>query len=231
MLAVRDSTYGGEAVSTWYGDDDYAAQADLSFVSGNRVALLVRYIDPDNFMGVELRDNGTVNLIKMVDGRQTTVASGSYSGSSPYTTYVRCSGSSYVVRVEGTQVISTTDADVAYGTVALWAERSGKFEAVKAGVDSASDGDLDDAAVLQAPAMERGLADFQLLADLGDALARRQLRVRFPELANHLLRRMPLPLHRKSFLVAPRPVRLSYRLDQEKGSRSAPKTVGTHFSV
>ncbi len=145
-LTVTGQTRGGEVVSTWCGDDDYAAQADLSFVSGNRVALLVRYIDPDNFMGVELRDNGTVNLIKMLDGRQTTVASGSYSGSSPYTTYVRCSGSSYVVRVEGTQAISTTDADIAHGTVGLWAERSGKFETVKAGVDSAPDGDLDDTA-------------------------------------------------------------------------------------
>ncbi|MBE7457336.1 MAG: RHS repeat-associated core domain-containing protein [Planctomycetia bacterium] len=145
-LTVTGQTRGGEVVSTWCGDDDYAAQTDLSFVAGNRVALLVRYIDPDNFMGVELRDNGTVNLIKMLDGRQTTVASGSYSGSSPYTTYVRCSGTSYVVRVEGTQAISTTDADIAHGTVGLWAERSGKFEAVKAGVDSAPDGDLDDAA-------------------------------------------------------------------------------------
>ncbi|MCK6465817.1 MAG: hypothetical protein L6Q93_13395, partial [Phycisphaerae bacterium] len=145
-LTVTGQTRGGEAVSTWYGDDDYAAQADLSFVSGNRVALLIRYVDPDNFMGVELRDNGTVNLIKMLDGKQSTVASGSYSGSSPYTTYVRCTGTSYVVRVEGSQVISTTDSDISHGAVGLWAERSGKFEAVKAGDDSGADGDLDDSA-------------------------------------------------------------------------------------
>ncbi len=96
-------------------------------VSGNRVALLFRYIDPDNFLGVELRDNGTVNLIQMLDGRQTTVASGSYSGSAPYTTYVRCSGASYVVRVEGSQVISATDSDIGHGTIGLWDELVTKF--------------------------------------------------------------------------------------------------------
>ncbi|MCG3129439.1 MAG: hypothetical protein FLDDKLPJ_00166 [Phycisphaerae bacterium] len=168
-MTVTGQTRGGEAVSTWYGDDgygeaDYAAQADLSFVAGNRVALLVRYIDADNFMGVELRDNGTVNLIKMLDGRQTTVASGSYSGSAPYTTYVRCSGTSYVVRVEGSQVFSTTDSAVGHGTVALWAERSGKFEGVKAGDDSGADGGLDDGALGNASSMTARACDPLLTA-------------------------------------------------------------------
>ncbi|MBE7457798.1 MAG: hypothetical protein HS102_14420 [Planctomycetia bacterium] len=147
-LVVNGATRGGEAVSTWYGDDGYITQADLTLPTADdkRMALLVRYIDPDNFMGVELRDNGDVNLIKMLDGKQSTVASNTYTPGSTVTVKIKCDGINYTVWVGGVQKISTTDGDIDYGTVGLWAERNGKFENIKAGYDNNADNDIDDAA-------------------------------------------------------------------------------------
>ncbi|MCC7292345.1 MAG: hypothetical protein IT449_09830 [Phycisphaerales bacterium] len=81
--------------------------------------LIVRYTDPDNWMAAEIRSNGSVKLIKCLDGRETNVASNTYTTAATVTVRVKASGTTYTIWVDGTQKISTTDGDLAWGTVAL----------------------------------------------------------------------------------------------------------------
>ena len=145
-LTVTTITYGGEAVSQWAGDDDYIAQAGINLNSGVTGQLIVRYQDPDNYMSAEIRSNGTVKLLKVLDGKEITVASNSYTTAATVTVRIKCSGTTYVVWVDGTQKISTTDGDLSWGTVALGG-RKPKFSNVKVGYDNSSPGDddIDDA--------------------------------------------------------------------------------------
>ncbi|MCC7290423.1 MAG: hypothetical protein IT449_00005, partial [Phycisphaerales bacterium] len=143
-LTVTGNTYGGAAVSQWAGDDDYVAQADINLNSGAMAHLIVRYLDPDNWMAAEIRSNGSVKLIKCLDGRETNVASHTYTTAATVNVRIKASGTTYTIWVDGTQKISTTDADLAWGTVALGG-RTPKFSNVKVGYDNNSDGDIDDA--------------------------------------------------------------------------------------
>ncbi|MBE7455094.1 MAG: hypothetical protein HS102_00455 [Planctomycetia bacterium] len=143
-LTVTGNTYGGAAVSQWAGDDDYVAQADIDLNSGALAHLVVRYLDPDNWMAAEIRSNGSVKLIKCLDGRETNVASDTYTPAGTVTVRIKASGATYTIWVDGTQKISTTDGDIPWGTVAL-SGRSPKFSNVKVGYDNNADGDIADA--------------------------------------------------------------------------------------
>ncbi|MCC7292442.1 MAG: hypothetical protein IT449_10330 [Phycisphaerales bacterium] len=141
---MTGNTYGGAAISQWAGDDDYVAQADINLNSGALAHLIVRYLDPDNWMAAEIRSNGSVKLVKCLDGRETNVASNTYTTAATVTVRIKASGSTYTIWVDGTQKISTTDGDLPWGTVAL-SGRSPKFSNIKVGYDNNADGDLDDA--------------------------------------------------------------------------------------
>ena len=143
-LTVTGNTYGGAAVSQWAGDDDYVAQADIDLNSGALAHLMVRYMDPDNWMAAEIRSNGSVKLIKCLDGRETNVASDTYTPAGTVNVRIKAAGTTYTIWVDGTQKISTTDSDLAWGTVAL-SGRSPKFSNVKIGYDNNADGDIADA--------------------------------------------------------------------------------------
>lgn len=104
---------------------------------------MVRYLDPDNWMAAEIRSNGSVKLIKCLDGRETNVASDTYTPAGTVTVRIRASGTTYTIWIDGTQKISTTDSDIPWGTVAL-SGRSPKFSNVKVGYDNNSDGDIAD---------------------------------------------------------------------------------------
>ncbi|MCC7290600.1 MAG: hypothetical protein IT449_00900 [Phycisphaerales bacterium] len=111
-----------------------------------------------------------MKLVKCLDGRETNVASNTYTPAATATVRIKAamvgvrinaamvgvrinaatvvvrmkgSGSAYTIWVDGTQKISTTDGDLAWGTVAL-SGRSPKFSNVKVGYDNNSDGDIDD---------------------------------------------------------------------------------------
>src|SRR5690606_28972884 len=75
------------------------------------------------------------------------------------------------------------------------------------------------AAELLPPAVQRLLADLQLLADLRQRLALRLQRLSLTQLSNHLVRAVPLPFHREppGYLV---PEKLSLRLDEVFEGRS-----------
>ncbi len=143
-LTVTGNTYGGAAVSQWAGDDDYVAQADIDLNSGALAHLVVRYMDPDNWMAAEIRSNGSVKLIKCLDGRETNVASNTYTPAGTVNVRIKAAGATYTIWIDGTQKISTTDSDIPWGTVAL-SGRSPKFSNVKVGYDNNSDGDIADA--------------------------------------------------------------------------------------
>ncbi len=136
-LTVTGNTYGGAAVSQWAGDDDYVAEADIDLNSGALAHLIVRYMDPDNWMAAEIRANGTVRLVKCLDGRETNVASDTYTPAGTVNVRIKASGTTYTIWVAGVQEINTTDGDIPWGTVAL-SGRSPKFSNVKVGYDNNS---------------------------------------------------------------------------------------------
>ena len=143
-LTVTGNTYGGSAVSQWAGDDDYVAEADIDLNSGALAQVQIRYTDPDNWMAAEIRANGSVKLVKCLDGRETNVASNTYTTAATVNVRIKASGTTYTIWVDGTQKINTTDGDIAWGTLALTG-RSPKFSNVKAGYDNNADGDIADA--------------------------------------------------------------------------------------
>jgi len=94
-------------------------------------------------MAAEIRANGSVRLVKCLDGRETNVASDSYTPAGTVNVRIKASGTTYTIWVAGTQKINTTDGDIAWGTVAL-SGRSPKFSNVKVGYDNNADGDIAD---------------------------------------------------------------------------------------
>src|ERR1019366_4077666 len=75
-------------------------------------------------------------------------------------------------------------------------------------------------AVLVTPAVIRLLADPQLLRRLRDHLPLADQPLGLPQLADHLLRRVPASLHQSSFLAhSPGREKLSYRSDRTQGVR------------
>src|SRR5262245_7877880 len=74
-------------------------------------------------------------------------------------------------------------------------------------------------AVLVPPAVQRVLRDAELLAHVGPFDARGQLDVGLTQLANDLLGRMTLALHRGSSCPCGR-LEPSYHMDQKMGSRT-----------
>jgi hypothetical protein len=111
-------------VFTGHKDDDYIAQVDIALNSGLDGALYVRYLDPDNWYRVRCEFpagafNPTAKLEKMLHGELSVLASATYTNDTWATVKIALSGSTITVDVEGSQVITHTDADIPWGAVAL----------------------------------------------------------------------------------------------------------------
>ncbi len=123
-LKVESAEWGGEAKLDMAGDDDYLAQADIKLNSGADGQLMFRYTNPDNYYAVRLDSGGAVKLVKVVRGKESTVATSTYATATSVPVKVSASGTSIKAWVDGTLKIDTTDSDLATGTVALAGEKA-----------------------------------------------------------------------------------------------------------
>ncbi len=141
-LKVESAEWGGEAKLAMAGDDDYLAQADIQLNSGADGQLMFRYTDPDNYYALRLDDGGGVTLVKVVRGKESTVASNSYTPDTSVTAKVSVSGSTIKAWVGGSLKINTTDSTLSGGTVALAGEKA-IFDNVAVGYDNNADDTID----------------------------------------------------------------------------------------
>ena len=103
---------------------------------------MFRYTNADNYYAVRLDSGGAVKLVKVVRGKESTVATSTYATATSVPVKVSASGTSIKAWVDGTLKIDTTDSDLTTGTVALAGEKD-IFDNVKAGYDTNSDNAID----------------------------------------------------------------------------------------
>jgi hypothetical protein len=123
---IQNEVSGGKAVAAFNGSDMYAEanNADVTmsvtlYRSGAAGAyLLFRQTNTNDRWYVNFESSGTIALHKGVGGVDTTVASTSatFNAFTNYVVSIVTSGSSIIVKLDGTTVLSTTDSDLQTAT-------------------------------------------------------------------------------------------------------------------
>jgi len=144
VLQVLDSTHADEVVVENFSDDDYMVQVDMAMNSGRDASVWVRYVDTNNGYQVLMKSTGDIYLLRWINGKYESAATGTYTTASSVAVKVKVDGTSIEVWVDGTREINTTDSNIDAGGVAFSGNKP-YFDDLKIGYDINDDDDIDDA--------------------------------------------------------------------------------------
>ncbi len=126
MTPVDDTTYGVMVAPRQATDGDVRIDAALFLYTGvgqGTGSVVCRHRDNDNFYAFMVSGTHGAGILKVKDGRATTLARGRFEGTMPNIADVRiearCVGAALQLRVDGKVVAQTSDGDLAQGNAGL----------------------------------------------------------------------------------------------------------------
>lgn len=126
MTPVDDNSYGVSLAPKQAGGADVRVAGEIFLYTGVGLGsggVVCRYVDAQNFYAFMVSGKHGFGIVKMIDGKITGLTAGSFEGSMPNIAEVRiegrCQGDNLSLYIDGKQVGSAKDADLAQGKSGL----------------------------------------------------------------------------------------------------------------